>query len=367
MTSLFLKKQGAATLLFTVTLLTLSTLIILFATNFAVMQDKITANLNRNSQAFEAAEAGLEFGINYLQVNSATILANPVNGFIPAYSNASTTNVILANNSKFSITYANPIANNYTLITMTSTGTSDDGLATRVVSQRINFGSMLANAPSVPLTSESSVSMTGNANVRNTTSTSTIVAGLDVSIGGSATTILASGISSTSGNIKADVQQNVTSLQTMSQADFFATYFGVPMATAKTNSAHFYTNSTSTNYSSTLNGMTATSIWIDQTGGTATINGNVTIGSATDPVLLVVNGNIDITGNVTFYGFLFVIGEASTDILGNVTLNGAMAGQAPINLTGNVNINYDSAVLTQVKNKSTTSYYAKVPGTWKDF
>ncbi len=367
MINFFLKKRGAATLLFTVVLLTLSTLVVLFATNFAVMQGKITANLNRNLQAFEAAEAGLEFGINYLKVNSAAILANPVGGFIQPFSNASTTNVVLVNNSRFTIAYTNPVASNYTRISITSTGSSDDGTSTRVIRQEVGYGSVVANPPAVPLTSMSAVSLGGNSTVRNTISNTTIMAGQAVTISGSGQTVLGSGVSSTSGNILADIQQNAASLQSISQVDFFTTYFGVTMAGVKSNISNYYNNSSDTNYSSTLNGMTGTSIWIDQTGGTAKINGNVTIGTADNPVLLIVNGNLDIMGDVVIYGFIFVLGETTTDLLGSVTLYGSMAAQSNINLTGKFNLNYDPTTLTNLRNQNALRYYAKVPGTWRDF
>src|SRR3990167_6095672 len=118
--------HGAAILVFTLVLVTLSTLIILFAANYGRLNDKSVTNINRHYQAFEAAQAGMEFGINYLDENNAAILASPAGGYILPYSNSSTNNVVLANNSRYTITYSNPVANNYTLIKVTSVGTSDD-------------------------------------------------------------------------------------------------------------------------------------------------------------------------------------------------------------------------------------------------
>ena len=93
--------KGAATLIVSTTLLVVSTLIIIFAANYGMMQDKATGNTLRFNQAYQAAEAGLEFGINYLKHNSATILANPVGGFVPAYSDANITNSALPDGSRY--------------------------------------------------------------------------------------------------------------------------------------------------------------------------------------------------------------------------------------------------------------------------
>src|SRR3990167_4614051 len=136
-------QSGATTLIMTLVLLMLSTLIILFAAQYGRLQDKAISNINRSHQAFEAAQAGLEYGVNYLNKFSTAILANPVSGYIPAYSDSNTNNVALANNSRYTITYSNPVAFNYKLIKISSTGTSDDGTSTRTVSQLVKFGSML--------------------------------------------------------------------------------------------------------------------------------------------------------------------------------------------------------------------------------
>jgi Tfp pilus assembly protein PilX len=155
------KHRGAATILITLILLSVSTLIVLFAANYGVMQQKVSTNAYRYYQAYEAAEAGLEFAIPYLQQNKATILAGPVGGYIPAYSDSSTANVTLGNNSRYTIVYSNPIANNYDLIKITVTGTSDDGTSSQVISQLVQFDSFLSSTPSSPLTAKGAVTLKG--------------------------------------------------------------------------------------------------------------------------------------------------------------------------------------------------------------
>lgn len=362
------RRKGAATLIMTVVLFVLSTLIILFAANLGKLQNQASANLSRYNQAYAAAEAGLEFGINYLKQNSATILANPVSGHIPAYSDSSTSNVTLANNSTYTITYTNPIANNYDLIKVSSTGTSDDGSATHTISQEVEQGSLLSNPPSLPLITKGSVSMSGNAQIINTTSNTTIESASTVSLTGSSSTLLNSGTSSTAGSLGSDIQQNSSSLSSTSQGDFFATYFGASTTAVAGSVSNYYNNSSDTNYSSTLAGKTGTSIWIDQTNGTATINGSTTIGSASNPVLLIVNGSLSLSGNVTIYGFLFVIGTNDiTTFSGNTKIIGGMATTETLNMSGSIEVTYDPAVLDNLQNQPSLLYYAKVPGSWKDF
>jgi len=372
MTSSFLKnkgnkQKGAATLIISTLLLVTLTLIILFAASYNIMQEKITANQSRSNQAFEAAEAGLEFGIQYLQQNSAVILASPVLGFIPAYSNSSTTNVTLANNSRYTIVYTNPIANNYRLIEITSTGTNADGSSTRVVRQQVQFGSLLMNPPTNSLTSKGSITLGGHGTVTNIESNNTIQSASTITIGGSGSTVTIGG-GSVAGAIGSDIQQNISSINSQSQTDFFATYFGASRSTVKNNAAHYYNSSSNSNYSSTLNGMTGTSIWIDQTAGTTTLNGGVVIGSLSNPVLVVVNGPLNLSGNVTIYGLIFVIGSTGiTNITGNILITGGMITTDDFNMSGNSNLVYSSSVLNKLQNSTSMSYYAKVPGSWKNF
>lgn len=369
MTNSFPNKQqhGAATLIITVLLLVMSTLIIIFAANYGVMQDKTVANINRSRQAFQAADAGLEFGINYLQQNYTTVIASPSGGYI-SYTNASLTNVTLANNSRFSVTYSNPVANNYTLIRITSVGTSDDGTATRTVVQDVSRGSLLLSPPNFPLVSKGNVSMSGNAEVTNTSNNTTIISASTVSMSGNSHTILSGGTSSGPGNIQSDVQQNSSTLANFSQEDFFANYFGSSTSVVKSNVAHHYSNSSSANYTATLSGMTGTSIWIDQIGGTATINGNAVIGSAANPVLLIVNGSFSLSGNVTLYGFLFVIGTNEiTSLTGNVNIIGAIGTSDTLNMAGNIQLTYDPSIIANLQNQSSMSYFAKIPGSWRDY
>lgn len=370
MTNLFRKKsKGAATLILTVMLLFAATLIVLFGASYSLMHQKIISNQMRNQEAYQAAEAGLEFGIIYLQQNKDAILASPIGGFIPAYTNASTTNVTLANNSKYSIVYSNPIANNYIIILVTSTGVSGDSTATRVVSQQVAFGSLLTSGSTTAVVAKGDVNMSGNASIVNTESSKTLESSSGVSISGSSNTITSGGVSSTAGNIRSDVVSNIAALSAMTASDYFASYFGASSSIIQASVANYYSSSTANNYSNVLNGKTGTSIWINQTGGAAQINGNTIIGSAANPVLLIVNGSLQISGNVTIYGFVYVQGpySAQTDISGNVSIEGALANGDNFVMSGNADVTYNSAILEKVKNATPSSYFAKVPGSWKDF
>lgn len=359
--------NGAATLVLSVVLMTLSTLIIIFAAEYGKLESKSISNLHRSQQAFEAAEAGLDYGINYFKTNSETILASPSGGYIQPYTSTNTTNVILSNGSQFSITYTNPVANNYELILVSSAGSSDDSTATRTVSQLIQFGSLLLNPPSATVTSLGSVSMSGTSTVNNPSGTTTIQSGSTVTLSGSASTLNSGGTISTAGNIQSDITQNSPTLASQTSTDFFTSNFGLTTTQMKSKAAYYYSNSVDTSYSSTLNGMTGTSIWIDQPAGTASLGGSTTIGSSTNPVLLIINGNAGFSGAVTIYGYVFVLGNLTTSATGNLNIFGALSTTSVLSMSGATTITYSQTVLDNLQNNSNMRYYAKIPGSWKDF
>lgn len=371
-------RLGAATLVTSVVLMVSSSIILIFAANYGAMQDKTTANRTRNQQAFQAAEAGLEYGINYLQKNRTTILANPVGGYIPAYSDSNTNNVALANSSRYTISYSNPVANNYNLIQITSTGTSSDGTATRVVSQRVQYGSLLGAAPTKSLSTKGAVKLKSDAVITNTSTNSNIAAASTITILDDAYTATSSGTRSTKNGLQSDVQQNSSSLASMSQSNFIASYFTTGnVNTIKSQAAYSYTNSNTTDYSSQLNGLSGTSIFIDQSGGKAKIKENTVIGSVTNPVLLIIDGKAKITGNTIIYGFVFVLDGSDDDdgedsdgegtISKNAQIIGGMATSDNTKITKNAHLTYNATVLNNLQNQSSMHYFAKVPGSWKDY
>lgn len=361
----FIKKEsGAATLIITTILLVSMSLITLFAAGYSLSQQKISSNLNRNVQAFEAAEAGLEYGINYLNQNSATILANPSNGYIASYSDSNTTNVSLPNGSKFSITYTNPVQNNYTLIRIQSTGTSDDSTATKTVSQRVKFGSLLYVIPTLPLTTKRNVTLSSSAQVFNTQGNYTIQSGLLTLLLNSSQTLLSTGVSSTSLSRGSDIQQIVSSISSMSNSDFFAKYFGLSQTAAQAKANYTFSNLSS--YDTSVNGLQGATIWIDQSSGTANIAGSTQVGTTTSPVLLFINGPLSLSGSAVINGLVVILSTSGSTIANTAQIRGGIISFGDVSLTNNTILTYDNALLVKLQ-KVTNQYYAKVPGTWRDF
>jgi Tfp pilus assembly protein PilX len=357
-------KKGATTLILAVILMVSATIITLYAASYGLKGQAISANTARSLSAFEAAEAGLEYGINYLNQNSALILASPSAGHIQPYTSVKTTNVVLANQSKFSIVYSNPIANNYTLILITSTGLNDDGTATKTVSQLVQHGSLLFITPPNPLINIANVQLRSGAIVQNTQSNITIQSGGSTTLTSSAKTVLSTGTSSNASFIGSDIQQNLAPLAATSSTNLVASYFGLTPSAAKTKANYVFSNLG--NYNTALNGLTGTTIWIDQTSGYANIYSNTQVGTVAAPVLLFMNGNLVLQNQAMVVGMIVLLGNSTSVIADQAQVIGSIISINNVILTDNSFVNFNNNVLNALQNVTNT-YYAKVPGSWKDF
>lgn len=359
------KYSGAAVLSFVIILLFSLTLLMFSLTKMGIFSQKITANEYRAQQAKEAAEAGLDFGIVYLAKNSATIVKDiNSDGYIDAFSNSSTTNVSLSNGSKYSITYNNPTANNLNIITITSIGSSSDNSASRELRVKVKYTPVLMSYSNYPFLVRGNVSLSGSSQVSNTESNNNVQAGGTISISGGARTITSSGTTSTSSSTQSDVSQNNAGLQSSTATSFFMSSFGVAASTIANSVNYYYQNSSNTNYNTKLSGKEGVSIWIDQTGGTtATVDSTTVVGSATNPVILIVNGDLKIQGSAVIYGFIFITGNLQT--AGSATVNGGVAVGGNVTDSGNFTLNYSSAILSKVQ--QSMGSYGKIAGSWNDF
>src|SRR5579871_2369304 len=119
------KQRGFALLITASTLLLLMLILSVIAVRSTIVEQRVVNSEYNLDQAFEAAEAGLQFGIVNL---SATGSLAPI------------LNVALANNAQYSINYSQPDAiNKPNLILITVTGTSADATTRRNVQQQVNL------------------------------------------------------------------------------------------------------------------------------------------------------------------------------------------------------------------------------------
>lgn len=363
-------KQRGYALLLTASIIILGISITALITARSIYFDQKQQNNERNQYlAFQAAEAGLEYGIANIYTNKANILSDLNNdGYIDGYTSATTTNVAFNNGTTYNVIYSNPVVSNFKTLQVTSTGSADNSATTRTVSQLMQIFPLLSSTPPSSIIAKGDVSLGGNLTVANVVSNTvtgtTIWSGGNVALAGSASTEAANGISSDKNGLNADVVHNDTGLSGLTSDQFFSGFFGSTKAVAQTNTDLVYTNTSDTNLSSTLNGVTGKSIWVNQTGGTASFSGNATIGSPTNPVVLVINGPFSANGNTTIYGFVYIIGDWNNGGGGTLAINGGMAVEGRLSSTGTPDVTYSNSIFS---NLNQVGEYVKVPGSWRDF
>jgi len=100
--------------------------------------------------------------------------------------------------------------------------------------------------------------------------------------------------------------------------------------------------------------------------GAMGISSNVTIGTAAAPVLIVVNGNVDINGPIQLNGMLVVLGNLNwtnnTPTTSQIT--GMVLVQGNMNANGLMDIVYQQSIANELRNR--LGSYVRVPGGWID-
>lgn len=92
-----------------------------------------------------------------------------------------------------------------------------------------------------------------------------------------------------------------------------------------------------------------------------------TIGSDADPVVLVVTGNVGVSSaNAVLHGVLYASGDAWSNT-GDLTIEGAAIGGANLAFGGGgpTEVRYDPAILQSLKLGAGS--FVRVPGSWRDF
>lgn len=360
----FSKMRGAATLALTLLILSSITMMGIYSAKSAITEQKASNNEFQAKLAFEAAEAGVEFGGVYLDANKAAILTDAdSNGAIDSYSNSSTSSVAQTNGTSYSITYSNPVASAFNIIQVNAIGRNPDGSVARNISQVYANVPFLDSKPAAGVIAKGAVSFGGNMTITNTVNGNTILSGGAVSLTGSASTNTGSGGSDKHG-LGADVSQNDAALAALSDEQFFQKFFAQDMATTKSKADSLYQASGNVNYSSQLNGKEGELIWIEHSSGEARINSNTTIGSPEKPVILIIDADLKMNGGLTIYGTVYVTRNFINSGGGNLEVYGGLMVNGDLQSTGTPNVIYDESVLNKIQ--ETIGKYTKLPGTWID-
>lgn len=303
------KQQGVAVMITMFALLFVCSLIVLSSSKTIRTNTMVVRNQFYEDQAFEAAEAGIEYGLVHLKENRSDIVKDSNgDGFIDEYVVPEITNVYNSNGTTYTITYTNPIANNFDIIQLSVTGTADAGRVSRELTQlavKIIFVQM--NPPAGFITKDG-VDLGGNVTIYNTDTGTTIWSGGVVGLTGAATTEGTNGVGSDRNNINTDIDQNDTRLSAMTGDEYFENFFGVDKTAMEDGVDILLNFNSSQNLNAILDpeSNNGKAIWVNQNAGEAFFSGNATLGTPTEPVVLVIDGDFKANGTTVIYGVVYI-------------------------------------------------------------
>jgi Tfp pilus assembly protein PilX len=403
-------QRGAATLLTALVILIGITLITLTTSKTVLVETQMAADNYRTSQAVAAANYAMDYGVNYFdkggfdqKINATGVAGSDtivdtvlVPDLVSADGSQTTTAQLTFNNAtgtRCVAAGATPVMKSGLI---TATGFSDDALATRTITQCVGPLNVLRDeGPKQPLVAQGNVALTGNARLINRYTNTNIWSGGDVNIGSSSSmeTFIkdsASGALTTAQLLDTDdgnhaqlvsnrnlgngldIIDEDPSLNTLVGLEFFQNFFTVEsrnqLKQLAASAGQSYTAMGSAITAPVQSGL----IWVE---GDQSMNGG-TIGSITAPAIVVVNGDLTLSGGATIYGLLYVSGkytiQGTPQVIGaNIVEGTNLTTETPatppiVGGTGTITLVYWPAFASG-SSSPLPGLTAVVSGSWRDW
>jgi Tfp pilus assembly protein PilX len=159
---------------------------------------------------------------------------------------------------------------------------------------------------------------------------------------------------------------NDTALASLSTDRFFASYFGLDKAAWKNQPAvtRITCNGDCGSALASAIGATADTalIWVD---GDLDLAGPITLGSLQQPVVIIASGAARLNGAIALHGVIYAAALRWDGTSGGAFVRGAALSETDYQGNGTPEFFYDTAVLTTLKGNSGS--FARVSGSWRDF
>ena len=385
------KQQGAATLVMAVVLLVIVLGISFFTADVVITEKKITANEYRAKQAFHAAQAGIDFGIAYarrgLDQNEDGVL------------DLTTASSASVGDAFYLLNFADVSSGaDMSLIELNSVGASDDQQIKRTVNVLIGKVPLVPNPPDLPVVARSYISVSGNLGIYNVYDNLNVWSGDKLDSWGSAETYIRD--PDWSGITDGDWDSSTTDLNSYMKSESLkpSDIPTIQSSTKNTRGPDIIENDanisddvvtadafTKNFFDKTLGDMVgeAVTAGLSFTGkeledaandNPDSINGHIvhlsdakltggTLGTRENPIIIVVDGALDIVGSTEIWGLLIV--DSVNKAAGQTDIFGGLVSQNTIDIgVGSVDIYYDEEVI-----ESASKLYSMelVRGSWRDW
>lgn len=248
--------------------------------------------------------------------------------------------------------------------TVATNSTTCAGDARAIVRTSIGQVSGLSTPPAAPLTARGNVSIGSAAlGVHNPDPNTN---GVTINAGGNIDANNLSKFSTIPGTPPyTTLVGNDVSLREKSEDSMFTTFFGMSKTAYKALPATHVLTCTSCTETDVQTAYDAghRQLWIN---GELNMNANTTIGSETDPFVMVVNESIHMNGNLQIYGVMYSAATTWDNTGGGgALLRGAAISEGNYTGNGTPDYYYDPLVMRRIRTGSLT--FATVPGSWRDF
>lgn len=394
-------QRGATALPIAVILLFLASLVLIVVSRTTLMEQRISANEIRSSQALQGAQAGVDRALAYMQTKGG--IDKDKNGVVDNVGLIAT----LDGKTQYSFVFCDPETSPpatacpatpgapscganltdpdlFATPMVISCGWSDDSIANRPIVITFTSAPFLAETPDNPLTGKGALNVSGSATITNYYSNLTIWTGeAFASIGNSGKTFVRNPTVSpptiatpppdpptsctTTANYTCltdkftkgpDIVDNDLSLHNLTADEMFMNFFGVDFGTYKNGIAT--RTITSDQVSDSVLGIVGKEDEAIVITGNTTLP-NATIGSRDHPMVIIIDGNW-VGGNGTLYGILYVRGNV--DVAGSPDIIGALAVAGTMSGTGSLDVIFDPFAL---ENASALSKAGIISGSWRDW
>jgi Tfp pilus assembly protein PilX len=417
------KQKGMATIIVSIIILTVITLMVVYASRVGLFDQRMSANQARYKEAFAIAEAGLDMTSERYEalfsdsndVTNATVLANIVTNSVFGASTAIDGTAAVANEPYFTSTIIASGAVN----TVVSTGVGADGTGTATIQRSFTMASGFGGTtPDVPVIVGGSVGTGGNFNIVANpngggegvpisvwTGDSEPNLGVDASVEVTSSSATCHfefydgnnpQCSNPSGNAE-NISRGTNPATSVSSydptypdilpndddfpEDLFDFMFGIDRSdwqtkqtaiASATSGLQVVNDCTSLVAAGTSAGDTYPFWWIN---GDCDINGGGTIGSEDKPVVIIISdGLLKVTGGVQMYGVMYLfdnpstVGTPSSQLNGTTEIIGTFVSEAPAGaLSGSYSVVYNPDVIDSFVDNGSNYAFAWVPGSWRDF
>ena len=243
-----------------------------------------------------------------------------------------------------------------------ASGTNADGVA-RV---QVDLGLLgaLRSAPVATLTAHGAVNAGSAAVGLHNTDPAT---GIAVQAGGTINAAQARVTAPAGSSLGASLAGNDTSLSNLPVERFFGSYFGLDKARWRAQPTVAQIDCRSPCAAALQAAVAAAAgpamLWVE---GDVALAGPLTLGTPQAPVVIVVNGAVQLDGGVAINGLLYATALAWTGPAGQgAVLHGAAILEADYSGDGAPELVYDPQVLAALK--GATGSFARVSGSWRDF